>query len=126
MDFIKTPLIEKELFSYHYSITCFMIIVWIFFIAIAYFSKSKKIIINITYFLIVLSFSQEILDYINRIFINDLYIMTMSKDLPLQLCHFAYWFTVICLIMSVSNKSYKYKNFFLAAHIYSVLVLCRE
>ena len=112
MDFIKLPLTEKELFSYHYLITYFMIGIWIVFAAIAYFSKSKKIIINVTYFLIILSFFQELLDYINRIFINDLYTATISKDLPLQLCHFAYWFTVICLIMSLSNKSYKYKNFF--------------
>ena len=126
MYFIKLPLTEKELFSYHYSITYFMIGIWIVFAAIAYFSKSKKIIINVTYFLIVLSFFQEILDYINRIFINDLYIMTMSKDLPLQLCHFAYWFTVICLICQSQTKAINIKTFFLTVHIYLVLVLFKE
>ena len=112
MDFISAPLTDSQLYHYHYLITYFMIAVWIIFAIAGYFIKNKKNRIKITYFLIFFSIAQEIFDYVNRIFINDLYILKFSKDLPLQLCHISYWFTVICMVMALSSKNFKYKNYF--------------
>ena len=112
LDFITIQLTSSELYHYHYIITYYMITIWILFALIGYIDKSKKTIFKITNLLIGFSFLQELLDYINRIFINDLYIISFSKDLPLQLCHISYWLTVICLIMSLSNKKYQYQNYF--------------
>ena len=112
LEFIISPITDNQLFHFHNIITNYMIIVWFVFAVIGFLIKSRGLILKITYFLIGLSFVQEILDYINRIFINDLYVVELSEDLPFQLCHIAYWLTVICLIMSVSNKNYKYKNYF--------------
>ena len=111
-DLIKAPLSDLELYHYHYLITYSMILIWGLFGILGFFIQSKKNIIKITYFLIGISAFQEIFDYTNRFFINDLYKVSIITDLPLQLCHVAYWFSVICLIMSVSYKTYKYKNYF--------------
>ena len=112
MDFISAPLTDSQLYHYHYLITYFMIAVWIIFAIAGYFIKNKKNRIKINYFLIFFSIAQEIFDYVNRILINDLYILKFSKDLPLQLCHISYWFTVISMVMAVSSKNFKYKNYF--------------
>ena len=78
MDFISAPLTDSQLYHYHYLITYFMIAVWIIFALAGYFIKTKKNRIKITYFLIFFSIAQEIFDYVNRIFINDLYILKFS------------------------------------------------
>ncbi|MBI64938.1 MAG: TIGR02206 family membrane protein [Candidatus Marinimicrobia bacterium] len=110
LSFLSQPLTDLELYSSHNMITYYMLIIWCVFILFGIIIKSKQNLIYITYFLIGLSIIQEILDYINRIFINDLYTVSLVQDLPLQLCHFTYWSSVICLIVSVSNKKYKFSN----------------
>ena len=71
INLINIPLTDQELYSAHYQITYYMIIIWIIFAFTGYYLKSKKVINKITFLLIFLSFIQEIFDYINRIFIND-------------------------------------------------------
>ena len=110
LSFIEKPLTDLELYHFHNIITYYMLGILFVFILLGLFVKSKQHLIYLTYFLIGLSFIQEILDYINRIFINDLYIMSFSSDLPFQLCHFAYWSSVVCLIISISKKDYKISN----------------
>ena len=119
INLINTPLTDQELYNAHYQITFYMVIIWIIFAFLGYYLKSKKMINKITFLLIFLSFIQEIFDYINRIFVNDLYQMRISADLPLQLCHISYWFTVVCLIMIYFNKKSKYLNhLFSCAYIF--------
>ena len=72
-DLIKAPLSDLELYHYHYLITYSMILIWGLFGILGFFIQSKKNIIKITYFLIGISAFQEIFDYTNRFFINDLY-----------------------------------------------------
>ena len=81
---------------------------WISVCLLGYFLKSKKCKKNITIFLISISFLQEIFDYINRFFINEIYasIASIQTDLPLQLCHFAYWLSVLCLISQIYKNRY--------------------
>tara|TARA_Y100000588_G_C14033742_1_gene829818 strand:+ start:261 stop:983 length:723 start_codon:yes stop_codon:yes gene_type:complete len=97
------PLIDTELYTLHYQITLFMILIWVLICIMGLYISNKK---TITLLLICISFFQEIFDYINRFYLNNLYIMDIQKDLPLQLCHFAYWFSVICLISQLYKNKY--------------------
>ena len=60
----------------------------------------------IYFFIFSLIFSQEIFDYTNRFLLNNLYIVKIQTDLPLQLCHFGYWLSVICLISQLYKNKY--------------------
>ena len=109
MDNFTSPLSDSDLYSAHWKITSFLVVIWILvsFLGFKLNTKYKK---NITIFLISVSFLQEIFDYINRFFLSELYVVKIQTDLPLQLCHFAYWFSVICLICQLYN--YKNKQFY--------------
>lgn len=82
---------------------------WILFSFIGYKLKNKVIITKISYGLIGFSIVQEIVDYINRIYLDELYIISLSSDLPLQFCSIGYYFSVFGIIMVVSNKKYNIK-----------------
>jgi len=104
------PLSEQALYSAHNLITSILFVIWIAICTLGYKLNDSTYKRNITIFLIAISFLQEIFDYLNRFLFNDLYVITIAKDLPLQLCHFAYWFVVACLICQLYN--YKYKQFY--------------
>jgi len=109
MEYFSTKLSDENLYAAHNEITIALVIVWLILCFLGYYlsdlNKNK-----ITVFLIIFGFAQEIFDYINRIFLNNLYIVKFQTDLPLQLCHFAYWFSVILLIVHLKNKDSKYKQ----------------
>jgi len=86
-----------------------MIGIWILFSFIGYKLKNKVIITKISGGLIGFSIIQEIIDYINRIYLDELYILSLSADLPLQFCSIGYYFSVFGIIMVVSNKKYNIK-----------------
>ena len=84
MKYFSTQLSNENLYSIHNDITIFLAIVWIAFCFLGfYLSASNKN--KITLFLIIFSVTQEIFDYINRFFLNDLYVIKMQTDLPLFL-----------------------------------------
>ena len=114
MNFIYDKASEIQLASYHNQITIFMVCAWIVFSFWGYTLKSKNNINRISLFLLSFSFLQEILDYINRI-TNEHYYgggLKLVRDLPLQLCHFAYWLSVLTLLIIVFKKYKKYQNTF--------------
>ena len=99
---------DQELYSAHNTITYILLFIWIAVCAIGYkFNNHNIYKKRITIFLIFFSFSQEIFDYCNRFLLNDLYIVDIQTDLPLQLCHVAYWFSVLCLFFELYNTKYK-------------------
>ena len=102
-----SPASDRELYTAHESITLVLIIVWIIICIVGYKLKNDIYKKNITLFLIIISLIQEFFDYMNRFFLSDLYIVKIQTDLPLQLCHFAYWFSVICLIYQFYNWNNK-------------------
>ena len=102
-----SPASDRELYTAHESITLVLIIVWIIICIVGYKLKNDIYKKNITLFLIIISLIQEFFDYLNRFFWSDLYIVKIQTDLPLQLCHFAYWFSVICLICQLYNCNRK-------------------
>ena len=108
MNYLIKPLSDSELYSIHNQITFYIIFIWILVCFIGYFINNKKYKICITFLLISISFLQEIFDYVNRFFINEIYASTASiqTDLPLQLCHFAYWFSVLSLVSQIYKNEY--------------------
>ena len=103
------PLSPELLYYFHTLLTSIMIGTWILFSFIGYKLKNKVIITKISYGLIGFSIIQEIIDYINRIYLDELYILSLSADLPLQFCSIGYYFSVFGIIMVVSNKKYNIK-----------------
>ena len=103
------PLSTELLYYFHNLLTFIMIGVWIIFSFIGYKLKNQKTITKISYGLIGFSILQEIMDYTNRIFLDELYVISLSTDLPLQFCSIGYYFSIIGIIMSVSEKKYNIK-----------------
>ena len=103
------PLSTDLLYYFHNLLTFIMIGVWIVFSFIGYKLKNQKTITKISYGLIGFSILQEIMDYTNRIFLDELYVISLSTDLPLQFCSIGYYFSIIGIIMSVSEKKYNIK-----------------
>jgi len=102
-----TPLGEQALYDSHNLITLILFFVWLIVCVLGYKLKNDIYKKNITIFFISISFIQEFFDYLNRFLFSDLYIVKIQTDLPLQLCHFAYWFSVICLICQLYNCNRK-------------------
>jgi len=99
----------EKLFYYHNLLTMIMIFVWLIFSFIGFKIQNKHLIKNISYGLIGFSIIQEILDYFNRIFLDELYTISFVSDLPLQFCSIGYYFSLLGIIMAVSYKKYNRK-----------------
>ena len=92
--------------NYHNNISIIMVAIWLVIAYIGYQIKlyNNKLLNRISFLLIGFSIIQEILDYINRLFLDDLYVITLSQDLPLHLCHFGFYFSLIAIYFKSSNK----------------------
>ena len=99
------PLDTDLLYYYHNFLTIIMVCLWIVFSFIGYKIQNKYIVYKITYGLIIFSVLQEILDYVNRIFLDELYVLSFKSDLPLQFCSIGYYFSLFGLIMVISDKN---------------------
>jgi len=99
---------NQELYFTHNVITYILVFIWIAACVIGYrLNNENTYKRKITIFLICFSFLQEIFDYCNRTLLNDLYLVDIQTDLPLQLCHIAYWFSVLCLFFELYNTKHK-------------------
>ena len=103
------PLEPELLYYYHNSLTLFMLGVWLIFSYIGHTFNKRPIIRKISYGLIIFSILQEILDYINRIYLDELYTLSFASDLPLQFCSIGYYFSLLALIMVVKEHKYNKK-----------------
>ena len=61
-------------------------------------------------FLIVVAILQEILDYTNRIVIDELYTLSLDKDLPFHLCHFGFYFSLLAIYFKCSKNKISEKK----------------
>ena len=94
----------------------FSIVMLIVCIAIPYFGyhlKKQKTKNIFSFFLIAFAIIQEILDYINRIFIDNLYFLSWDQDLPFHLCHFGFYFSLVAIFLkcyenNISSKKIQY------------------
>jgi len=102
-------LMADQLYFYHNSLTVFMIGVWIIIIYLGIKLKDDNSKMYISYALISFCFLQEILDYINRIFLDAMYDFKLSTDLPLQFCVIGFYFSILGIYMAVSKKKFNPK-----------------
>ena len=101
-------LTSTDAWNYHVTISWIMVALWVLFSFLGYyFNKNKKIndINKISIVLIIFSIFQEILDYLNRIFLDPNYMVSWQRDLPFHFCHIAFYFSVIVIYNKVKNSS---------------------
>ena len=98
------PLPDSLLHYYHDSLTVIMIFAWILFAYLGYSIKNNFTKNNISYFLIFFSIAQEILDWINRIFLDQEYSVSLQSDLPLQYCVIGFYFSILCIYFSIHKN----------------------
>ena len=101
---------EELLLKQHYIFTIFISIICIILSFVGYKLKDKKIINRISFLLIGFALFQEILDYANRLMIDDLYFLSIDKDLPFHLCHFGFYFSLLAIYYKCSNSSVSKKK----------------
>ena len=71
--------------------------------------KAPRLKIQISLVIIIFCVTQEILDYLNRIFFDELYIFSLGTDLPLQFCVIGFYFSIFGIIMAIADKSFNPK-----------------
>ena len=93
-----------ELYIYHNQTTMLMVIVWALVSYLGYKLTNDRHKQRISYTIVAFGLAQEALDYINRIFLDQAYSMSLNTDLPLHFCHFGFYFSLAGIIMAVKNS----------------------
>ena len=95
--FEELPLNSKHF--YHNILSIIMLVVWCFFIYKGYKTKDHIIKNKISIWIVSFCFIQEAIDFINRIFLDPIYIFSIQRDLPfLQFCQVSFYFSILCLL----------------------------
>jgi len=103
------PLQSEQLYYLHDTLTIFMVFIWLTIVYLGLVLNNNKYKTYISYGLIGFAIIQEILDYINRIFLDELYDFKLSTDLPLQFCIIGFYFSLFGIYMSISKKKFNPK-----------------
>ena len=104
-------MISKELLlKQHYMLSIIMLAVCIIVPYFGYKLKNNNYKFFFSIFLIVVAILQEILDYTNRIFIDELYMLSWAKDLPFHLCHFGFYFSLLAIYFKCSKNKISEKK----------------
>ena len=102
--FESIPLDNK--YFYHNIISLFMLIVWIIVPLKGYNPKDLSIKSKISMYLITFCLLQEIVDFINRIFLDPNYLFSVQRDLPfLQFCQISFYFSLLCILISTKQNN---------------------
>ena len=104
-------------YYYHNMISIIMVFVWIIFAFKGYKSTDEKFKYRVSIWIIGFCLIQEVIDFINRIFLDSVYTFSIQRDLPfLQFCQISFYFTLICLFLSnktlSNNGKYSVNHFF--------------
>ena len=99
-----------QLYLLHNQLTITMICSWILFSYVGWKIKNiyyKKII---SYGIITFAILQEVLDYTNRLFLDESYELSWQTDLPLHFCQFGFYFSLAGIYIASNNKKINPKN----------------
>ena len=102
-------LLPENLYYLHNILSIIMLLMCMFIAYCGYKIKNQQYKKNISYGLIFFACSQEILDYLNRFFFDELYMISLSVDLPLQFCSLGFYFSLFGIIMAVSSHKFNVK-----------------
>ena len=105
---------------YHNILSFIMLGVWLVAIFKGYKIKDQKLKYKISIWIILFCFIQEIIDFMNRIFLDPIYIYSIQRDLPfLQFCQVSFYFSILCILFTKKdidkNDNYSLKQFFFDA-----------
>ena len=98
-------LTPEQLYMHHNQLAGLMIIVWVVFSYLGYKIKDIKQKQYISYCIIIFALLEEILDYTNRIFLDEAYVVSLQRDLPLHFCQFGFYFSLIGIYIVANNKT---------------------
>ena len=104
--FEKLPLDKSWEFHNNFSLLMFIIIVLL--TLTGYYLQKRNhlsLIKNISLFIIMFCFFQEIIDYVHRAFLDPSYSISWQKDLPLHFCHIAFYFSLLAIFLKFRSKS---------------------
>ena len=82
INFMFNELSISSKYFYHNCLSILMIFVWLFIFIKGYKVKTHTNKNKISKLIITICLAQEILDYINRIFLDSNYIFSVQRDLP--------------------------------------------
>ena len=102
-------------YYYHNVISCIMLFVWVYFGIKGSSLNNQKSKYKISIWIIIICLIQEIIDFINRIFLDPVYIFSIQKDLPLlQFCQISFYFSLLCIFLTkkdINNNKYSVNQF---------------
>ena len=103
---IRQPLSDDLLIYYHDNLTLIMAVAWIVISFVGYKITNQKTITKISYFLIGFSLFQEIIDWVNRIYLDTEYLVSWRADLPLQFCVMGFYFSIIGIYLAEKSTQH--------------------
>ena len=103
-------------YHYHNLLSVMMLGAWIYFGIKGSRLKNQEIKRKISIWIILGCLIQEIMDFMNRIFLDPNYIFSIQRDLPfLQFCQISFYFSLLCMFFTRKkineNKKYSRNQF---------------
>jgi len=99
----------EQLYYLHNTLSIIMLCIAAFFCYAGYRLNSNTYKKYLSLVLILFCLSQECIDYLNRIYWDELYNFSLASDLPLQFCVIGFYFSIISLYMAISKKQFNQK-----------------
>ena len=103
------PLPPEQLYLLHDYMSIFMLIVCVLICYAGYTLESQIYKKYISYALVTFCVLQECLDYVNRIYLDELYNFSLSTDLPLQFCVIGFYLSIFGILMNASSVRFNPK-----------------
>ena len=91
-------------YALHNELTFIMIVIWGLCAYLGYKLTKTQHKQYLSYGIIAFALIQEVLDYVNRMFLDQAYVMSFRADLPLQFCHFGFYFSLIGIFIAAKGK----------------------
>ena len=103
-------------YYYHNFLSFIMLAVWVFAAVKGYKLKSYKFKRKISIWIIIGCLTQEIIDFINRMFLDSNYLFSIQTDLPLlQFCQISFYFSLLCIFLTreevTNDRKYSFNQF---------------
>ena len=100
---------DNQLYFLHDSLSAVMLLIAFMIVYLGLTLQNNNYKKYISYGLISFALLQELVDYINRIFLDELYDFSLSTDLPLQFCVIGFYFSIFGIYMAISKRKFNAK-----------------
>jgi len=88
-------------YYYHSVLSFIMLVVWVITFFKGYKSNNNHSKYRVSIWIIFICLAQEMIDYINRFFLDSNYLFSIQRDLPLlQFCQIAFYFSLLCIFLT--------------------------